>query len=141
VVEASLVLPVVLLFMLGIFEFGRWFMMVHTFNNAASTACSYAAKHTSSLTVGGPTYGSATSDVQAQATNCLAGHSLGGQTINVYRSDSTGNYLGTWNSAQPGQFICVEITGTFSFMIPTFLKLPYSSMSTSFKSVKRSEGN
>ena len=44
-VEAALVLPVVLLFLLGIMEYGRFLMFEHVFNNAVRAGAVYAAKH------------------------------------------------------------------------------------------------
>lgn len=140
VVEAAIVLPLVLLFILGVMEYGRYLMTMHIFQNAAREGAAYAAKHTSPIVIGGVVYGNATSDVTNVVASRLAGQQLVSQTVSVYRSDSVGNNLGTWTDAQAGQFVSVEISGTYQFAAPRLLKLP-SSMSTRFKAVKRSEGN
>jgi Flp pilus assembly protein TadG len=139
-VEAALVLPLVLLFILGVMEYGRYLMTMHIFQNAAREGAAYAAKHTSPIVIAGMVYGNSTEDVASVVSSRLAGQQLINQKVSVYRSDSVGNNLGTWTDARAGQFVSVEITGTYQFAAPTLLSLP-SSMSTTFKAVKRSEGN
>jgi Flp pilus assembly protein TadG len=136
--EAAIVLPLVILFFLGILEYGRYLMMLHLLNNAAGAE--YAAVHTTPVVLDGTTYGNATSDVTTKVTDNLGGQQLSGQAISVYLSDSVGNNQGTWTNAQAGQYICVQIAGTYRFAVPSLLGLP-ASMALSAKSVKRSEGN
>ena len=62
-VEAAIVLPIVLLFIMGLFEYGRYFLMVHVCDNAVSAGAAYACKHTSPIVISGTTYGNAASDV------------------------------------------------------------------------------
>jgi Flp pilus assembly protein TadG len=139
-VEAALVLPLVLLFLLGIMEYGRYLMTLHLFTNAVTSGASYAAKHTDSIYLNGSSYGNANSNVTTIVTNALCGQSLSGQAVNVYQSDALGNNLGTWTSAQAGQYICVQITGTYQFMVPKLLGLP-STTTPTFQCVRLSEGN
>ena len=145
-VEAALILPLVLLFLLGIMEFGRWLMTVNVYNNAVVAGASYAAKHgdpiyfaSSGTTV--TTYGSAVSNVQTVVTNDLAGLQLGSQAINVYLSDALGNNIGTWTGGPPGQYVGVQVTGVYTFIVPTVLRMSSGTMNVTFQSVKRSEGN
>ena len=145
-VEAALVLPVVLLFLLGIMEYGRWLMTVNVFNNAAVAGASYAAKHGDPIYFASSgtavtTYGSAVSDVQTVVTNDLAGLQLGSQAINVFLSDSLGNNIGAWTGAAPGQYVCVQITGVYRFIVPTLLRMSSGTMNFTFQSVRSSEGN
>ena len=139
-VEAALVLPVVLLFLLGIMEYGRFLMTFHVFTNAVTAGAAYAAKHTESIYLNGTSYGNANSNVTTIVTNALAGQQLSGQTISVYESDAVGNNVGAWTSAQAGQYVCVQITGTYQFMIPKLLGLPSTTTQT-FQCVRLSEGN
>jgi Flp pilus assembly protein TadG len=139
-VEAALVLPWVLLLLLGIMEYGRYLMTLHLFTNAVTLGASYAAKHTDSIYLNGSTYGNANSNVTTIVTNALAGQSLSGQSINVFESDALGNNVGTWTSAQAGQYVCVQITGTYQFMVPKLLSLP-STVTPTFQCVRLSEGN
>ncbi len=139
-VETALVLPIVLLFMFGIFEYGRYFMTMQLLNNAAREGARYAIAHLQPVTLGNTTYGNATSDVTNIVTGMTAGVTLNNQNINVYASDSQGNNLGGWNSAISGQMVTVEITGNFQFMTAAFLGLP-GSISVDIKSAMDAEGN
>src|SRR5438045_2129443 len=122
-VEMALVLPIVLLFMFGIFEYGRYFMTMQLFNNAAREGARYAIAHLQPVTIGSTTYGNATSDVTTVVTGMTAGVTLNSQSINVYASDAQGNNLGTWTSAIAGQSVTVESPGTFQFKGGPFLGL------------------
>lgn len=139
-VEAAVVQPLLLLFILGVMEYGRYLMTMHIFQNAAREGAAYAAKHTSPVVLGGVVYGNTTDDVASVITSRLAGQKLGSQSVNVYLSDSLGNNLGTWTNAQAGQFVSVEIKGTYKVAAPSILSLP-TTMNVTFKAVKRSEGN
>jgi Flp pilus assembly protein TadG len=123
-VETALVLPLVLLFILGLFEYGRYEMTVQLFNNAAREGVRYAITHLQPVTLGSTTYGNATSDVTNTVTNVLPNISLSGQTIQVYASDNIGTNLGTWTNAQLGQSVTVKITGNYQVAVMAFLNLP-----------------
>ena len=140
VVEAALVLPIVLMFIMGIFEYGRFVMMQQVLTNAAREGARYALIHSEPFTLKGQTYGNATSDVQAVVSKALAGQHLAGQTIEVYKSDINGNSTGPWTSAASGELVCVKISGTFHFLIPNLLSLPATRVITA-QSIMRSEGN
>jgi Flp pilus assembly protein TadG len=139
-VEAALVLPLVILFILGLMEYTRYLMTLHVCTNAVTAGATYAARHTDPIYFNGTTYGNANSDVTAIVTNALAGQQLAGQAISVYESDALGNNLGTWTSATAGQYVCVQLTGSYSFTVPQLFGLP-STLSQTFQSVKVSEGN
>jgi Flp pilus assembly protein TadG len=139
-VEAVFTLPLVLMFLLGILEYGRYVMTQQVLTNAAREGARYALAHTESVTLMGSTYGNQTSDVQAEVTRASAGVTLASQTIQVYASDAQGNNLGAWIDASSGEGICVRISGTYHFLIPALLKLPASRTVTS-QAIMRSEGN
>jgi Flp pilus assembly protein TadG len=139
-VQAALVLPLVLLFFIGVTEYGRYLMTVDIFNIAAKEGAEYAAKHTDPIVIGGTTYGNATSNVTTVITDLLGGLQLSGQNIQVYMSDSLGNNLGTWTSATAGQYVCVNITGTYNVTVNSMLFLP-TSLPLTFQSVVLCEGN
>lgn len=140
VMEAALVLPVVLMFLLGILEYGRYVMTLQVLTNAAREGAHYALAHTEPVTLQGTTYGNATADVQTVVNNACAGQKLTGQTVQVYESDALGNNLGVWTNASAGESICVRISGTYVFLIPRLLRLP-NSYAVSAQAVMRSEGN
>src|SRR5262245_9265167 len=139
-VETALVLPLVLLFMFGIFEYGRYFMTMQLLNNAAREGARYAIVHLQPVTLGSTTYGNATSDVANVVNSVTAGVTLNNQNINVYASDAQGNNLGSWTGAQAGQSVTVQITGNFQFMAAAFLGLP-SSIAVNVKSAMDAEAN
>ncbi len=139
-VETALVLPIVLLFMFGIFEYGRYFMTMQLLNNAAREGARYAVTHLQPVTIGNTTYGNATSDVTTIVTGMTTGVTLNNQTINVYASDAQGNNLGAWNNAIAGQSVTVQITGNFQFMTAAFLSLP-GTISVDVKSAMDAEAN
>ena len=123
-VETALVLPLVLLLILGLFEYGRYVMTVQLFNNATREGVRYAITHLQPVTLGGTTYGNAISDVTNKVTGVLPNISLSGQSIQVYASDDLGNNLGTWTNAQLGQSVTVKITGNYQVAVMAFLNLP-----------------
>src|SRR5256885_13823689 len=112
-VETALVLPIALLFILGIFEYGRYLMTMQLLNNAAREGVRYAVTHLQPVTIGATTYGSATSDVTNIITGVTPGITLASQNIQVYASDDAGNNTGAWNGAQAGQSVTVQITGNY----------------------------
>jgi Flp pilus assembly protein TadG len=147
-VEAALVLPMVILFIMGLFEYGRYFLMVHVYSNAVAIGASYACKHTSPIVISGTTYGDGTSDVTNIVNATVGSQQLTNTTITVYLSDALGNPLadsagnnpGLFTYTSAGQYVCVKLTGTYAFMPTTFLNLPSTSTQT-FMAVRRSEGN
>jgi Flp pilus assembly protein TadG len=147
-VEAALVLPSVILFVMGLFEYGRWFLMIHVSSNAVAAGAAYACKHTSQIVLGGTTSNNGTSDVTNIVNATTGSQQLTNPTISVYLSDADGNPLADSAGNNPGQFtyaaagdyVCVKMTGTYTFVPTAFLKLP-STYTPSFMAVRRSEGN
>jgi Flp pilus assembly protein TadG len=140
-VQTAVALPMMLLFLFGIFEFSRYVMMLQVLNNAAREGCRYAVMHTDPVVLNSVTYGNADTDVTNLATNCLGGLALTSQAISVYGSDAQGNSNGVaWQNTQSGQWITVKITGSFKSLLPTFLHMP-ASFSVTAESVMRSEAN
>jgi Flp pilus assembly protein TadG len=140
VVEAAMVMPVVFMFVFGVLEYGRYVMTLQVLTNACREGARYAMIHPQPVTVSGTTYGNATSDVQAIIDKALAGQRLNGQTVSIYAADSLGNNIGSWNSAQAGQSVCVQINGNYNAIIPTLLRMP-SSFAVTSKAVMRTESN
>ena len=107
IVESALVLPLVIMFLFGILEYGRYVMTLQIVTNAAREGARYAVEHTTAITISGTTYNNGTSDVTNVVNNAMAGQSLASQSVSVYMSDTLGNNLGTWTNAQAGNSICV----------------------------------
>jgi len=139
-VEAALVLPIVLLFLVGILEYSRYIMTLQVLTNAAREGAHYALSHSEPVTLQGVTYGNQTSDVLAIVNQRSGGTKLTSQTVTVFKSDSLGNNKGAWSDAAAGESICVRISGTYQFILPSLLKLP-ASQAVSIQSVMRSEGS
>jgi Flp pilus assembly protein TadG len=132
VVEMAFVLSIAMLFLLGILEYGRYLMVLHTANNAAREGARFAAAHTGD----GTTLSQVTAVVNAKMAGVDA--QIQGYNVNVFSADPTGIYdnsTGTaiypptirvlsgssWNSAAFGSPIVVEITGTYQPILPSFL--------------------
>ena len=105
-----------MLFMLGIFDYGRFVMTRTAMDNAAREAARYAVVNTQTLS---------TANIQTKATNCLGGIHLTNQSILVYEADlATGANTGAWTDASLTDGIAVEISGDFKPIVPTFSLLP-----------------
>ena len=132
VVEAAIVLPLCLVLLLSLFDFGRLIMMRQLLANAARAGARLAVTNTTTL---------ATSDIQNCVTSALAGQSLNNMSIQVYQADaSTGANLGTWSTAPLGSYIAVEIDGNFQPICPGISLLP-SSMPWTTKVMMLCEAN
>jgi Flp pilus assembly protein TadG len=140
IVESAFVLPIVLLLILGVMEYGRYLLCLQVVTNAAREGCRYAVTHTQPVTLAGSTTGNATSDVTNTVSRFLVGQQLASQAVQVYQSDTQGNNTGTWNGATPGQFVCVQIGGNFQITVPKLLSFP-SSVPVQVKTVMLCEGN
>ncbi len=132
IVEMAVVLNVCLIFVLGIFDFGRVTMMRQLVTNAAREGCRYAVVNTSTAT---------TSQVQTCVTNYLCGQQIQSLSISVYEADpTTGANLGPWTNAGLSNSIGVKVTGTVHTLTPTFSFLP-SSLPLSATCIMASEAN
>jgi Flp pilus assembly protein TadG len=136
----ALVLPIVLLLLCGVLEYGRYLMTLHVVQNAAREGCRYALAHTEPITIAGVTSGNSTGDVLSRINSYLAGVGLQSQSVQVYMSDNQGNNLGPWTDTQFGQYICVRITGNFRWVTPQLLLLP-SQTPVTVQALMRSEAN
>ena len=137
-----------ILVILGLFEYGRYYLMVHVCNNAVSAGAAYACKHTSPIVISGTTYGNGVSDVTNVVNANLGTRQLTNSSVSVYLSDALGNAVadsqgnnpGLFTNAGIGQYICVQLTGTYSFVPSKYLGLP-STKTMTFTTVRRSEAN
>lgn len=141
IVQAAIVLPVVLTFIFGIFEFSRYVMLLQLATNAVREGCRYAVTHTQAIVLSGVTYNNNTTDVTTKVTTMLGGQSLASQSVSVYTSDSSGTNLGsTWQNTQAGQYVTVKITGNFTSLLATFLHMP-ATLAISATSTMEAESN
>jgi Flp pilus assembly protein TadG len=136
-VETAFVLIACLLFMFGIYEYGRFLMTLNVMEQAARAGVRYAVVNQTTLT---------TADIQSTVDQSLGG--IGNQlqgyipsaNISVWHADSSGNNIGTdWNNAKFGEGVGITISGTYQ-PFPSFL-LTAPSFTISTTAVMNSEAN
>ncbi|MBV9125836.1 MAG: pilus assembly protein [Planctomycetes bacterium] len=134
-VETALAIPIALLLMFGIFEYGRYVMMRNVLANAAREGARLAVIHTHDL---------ATADIQNQVMNYLGGQQYQVQnlTIQVYPTDANGNAVagGDWTATPFGSCIGVQIDADYQPVLPSFLMMP-NMVHLETVAVMTSEGN
>ncbi len=119
-VETALVLIPLMMFLFGIFEYGRLLMDWNLLNNAVREGCRYALANNTDPSIN--------TEVQAVVNNYMAGRNanFSGFTVAV-----SGTHSGTStpvNNLQPGDPITVTVSGNYQFMNI----IPLVSMSSSF---------
>ena len=119
-VEAAFVISIMLLFLFGIFEYCRFVFLLQVCENAAREGARYAVARTGD----GVT---TTTTIQDYVTDRMAGRQsdLSGYAVTVQNVDpATGNAISgsNWNDAPFGGAIMVRVSGTYSPMMPSFLK-------------------
>lgn len=108
-VETALVVLPFLMFVFGIYEYGRFLMVMNVLNNAAREGCRYALVNNTSVTIN--------NEVTTQVTNRMAGlntNAFTGFTVSV---SGTHNGVSTpVNDLAAGDMITVTVSGTYQFM-------------------------
>jgi Flp pilus assembly protein TadG len=133
-VEAGIILPIFLMILLGIFEYSRFVMVRNLVDNAAREGARYAVVHT---------YDLSTSQIQSYTQGKLAGQDgqLSGLKIQVFKADpATGSSLDVWTNAAFGDWIMVQITGTYSPAVPRLLMMS-NSIAVKAQAMMRCEAN
>lgn len=115
VVETAFVLPIAMLMMMGIFEYGRFMMARHLVSNAAREGARLASSGIEDYT---------TAQIQSYVQKRLSATQLSNLSVSVYRTNGTGANLGSWTDAAFGQGIAVRVNANFRPIIPTFGILP-----------------
>jgi Flp pilus assembly protein TadG len=132
-VEMASVLSVLILFLFGVFEYGRYVMIENVLINAVRDGCRYALVHCQDVT--------AVADTQAVVRARMAGldSQLGGAAFNiqVFPTNSPAAALNTTNPDDP---ITVSATGTLRALFPALPFIP-SSFSMTSATVMVCEGN
>lgn len=139
-VETAVVISVALLFIFGIVEYARLVHFFHVADNAAREGARYAVVHTGDRTT--------TAQVQAVVTAAMSGQqgslNSGTFTINVYNADPTTGLAipsTAWTDAPFGGSVGVEVTGTYKFILPTFLRFSGPTIPIKVRSLMTSEAN
>jgi Flp pilus assembly protein TadG len=131
-VETTVVLLACLMFLLAIFEYGRFLMLRHLLDTAAREGARLAVVNTQSLT---------TADIQSKVNSYLSGQPVNLSSCQVYKADpTTGANVGLWTDAAFGDPIAVDIQGSYHPILPGlgFLKDP---VTMNAKVVMLSEAN
>jgi Flp pilus assembly protein TadG len=156
IVEATLVLGVFLLLLMGIFEYCRFLLVLHVTTNAARDGARYASVNTNKPTnFDTVDYTDASGNVYpsiAKYTTTRMGTvdaNVPGFAVSVFACDMTAlnqtppviqaKTGTTWNQVQFGQKIAVNVTGTYKPITPVFLMMP-SSIPINVTAVMNSEG-
>ena len=107
-VETALVMLPMVMFLCGVFEYGRLLMVWNIANNAAREGCRYALANNTTSTI--------VADTQTLVTTKMAGQTAAftGFTITV-----SGTHLGASTAVTnllPGDMVSVSVTGKYKFM-------------------------
>lgn len=112
-VETALVIVPMLMFMFGIFEYGRLLMDWNLLNNSAREGCRYALANNTNTSIN--------SNVNAIVVNYMAGRNTSFSNFTVTVSGMHNGVATPVNNLMPGDFITVTVSGNYQFMniIPT----------------------
>jgi Flp pilus assembly protein TadG len=134
--ETAIVLSVTLALLLGVFEYGRIFMIRQILDNAVREGARAAIVGTAS------TPPVTTDQLIGQVQGFLAGQSLENVNVQVYLADpATGENIGAWDSASYGAAIAVQIDADYEPILPTSLGILPSPLHLSAVSIMLSEAN
>ncbi len=136
VLETALVLNVLLLGLLGTFEYGRMIMIRQLMDNAAREGARLAVVGTAA------DHTVTTAQIQSTVTSFLAGQSISGLTVSVYQANPiTGANIGLWNQTPYGGAIAVKVQGSYRPVIPTTFGIVPNPMPLKVVSMMLSEAN
>lgn len=117
-VESAFVFSIFLMFLFGIWEYGRYLMVKQLTDHASREGVRYAVVHT---------HDQPTPNIVQRVRDNMYGldKNIQGMQITVYRADpATGNPDSTnsdWTSATFGEPIAVRITGSYQTILPDTL--------------------
>ena len=135
-VEFAFVMPAILALLVGIWELGRLIEIQQLMTNAAREGARLAVVSTNS------TSGVTTSQIQSTVTGFLAGQTVNNLAVQVYQADpTTGNNVGTWNSAPFGSNIAVQVDLDYVPIVPVNLGITPNTLHLTAKSMMRCEAN
>ncbi|WP_165232756.1 TadE/TadG family type IV pilus assembly protein [Aquisphaera insulae] len=134
--ETALILNVLLLGILGVFEYGRIVMLRQLLQNAAREGARLAVVGTAA----NPEV--TTAQIQTYVSKYLAGQSISGMTVSVYQANpTTGANIGSWDQTPYGGAIAVKIQATYKPMIPSTFRIIPNPLPMTIVSMMLSEAN
>jgi Flp pilus assembly protein TadG len=134
--ETAVTLPILLMLLLGVLDYGLMTMTRHLMDNAAREGARLAVVSTSAT---GTSTTLTTAQIQTYVTGYLAGLSASNLSVQVFQADPvTGANIGSWSTAGLGANIAVQIDMDILPVCP--LIIPRTVHLTT-KSMMRSEAN
>jgi len=136
IVEAAMVLPILMLLMFGIFEYGRFMLIRNVIDHAAREG----ARHAVVRVAGNQTQ---TEEIIDFVEQKLVGMEiqLEDLTIEVYKADpGNGSNIGAWQDAAFGETIAVRISGNYRPITAAILLMP-TTIPTETRCIMKSEAN
>ena len=155
-VETAVVISIALLFLFGILEYARLIYFFQVTDNAVREGCRYAVAHAGDGTIAGTATDTPVFDASgrflspntsvAAVVNYTMGTAKGnltGYAVSVYYADPiTGLPTGgKWSDAPFGAAIGVQVSGTYTFILPSFLRFSGPTMPIAVKASMSSEDN
>lgn len=124
-VETALVVLPLLMFLFGIFEYGRLLMDWNLLNNAAREGCRYALANNTNPSVN--------ANVNGIVLNYMAGRNASFSNFTVTVSGTHNGVVTPVNNLAPGDMITVTVSGNYQFMniIPSVTMTSSSPMTSS----------
>lgn len=119
-VETAVVMLWAVMFITGVFEYGRLLMDWNVLNNAAREGCRYALANNTSTTI--------SSDVTTLVTSYMGGENASFTGFSVTVSGTHGGVSTAVNNLAAGDMITVAVSGTYKFMNV----VPWVTMPTSY---------
>jgi Flp pilus assembly protein TadG len=136
IVEAAAVIVIFFSFLFSIVEYGRYVALRQVAENAARNGARWAVCNINYNSDNGLAAGDKTKPIQvvrdamgngqagSGTSNNMVEKQLQSPVIDVYKiNPSTGANLGAWDTANSGEYLAVEITGQFKFVVPNFLQM------------------
>ncbi|AGA31524.1 TadE/TadG family type IV pilus assembly protein [Singulisphaera acidiphila] len=139
-VEAAIIIPLFLMILLGIFEYSRFILVRNLADHAAREGVRQAIVHT---------YDKTTADIQTLVRSKLAGQdgqlSDGNPSIQVLKANPTNDvrtavWTTDWNNARFGDWVMVQIKGTYRPVVPSIL-LMNNTIQVEAQAMMRCEAN
>jgi Flp pilus assembly protein TadG len=122
-IETALVIIPMVMFLFGVFEFGRLLMDWNLLNNAAREGCRYALVNNTATTI--------SSDVQGVVTTRMAGATVSFNAFTVAVSGTQKGVATPVKDLVPGDLITVSVSGQYKFMnIIPFIPMPSLTMNS-----------
>jgi Flp pilus assembly protein TadG len=144
----AMVLPVLILFVFGIYEYGRFVFTYTTATNAVRDGCRFAIVNTQTLATA--------ADVQTVVNNKMAGllNTINGYNVTVFYADPSTSGLAAsppvlqdnplapapngWKTAPFPDKIAVQMTGTYNPVVANIFRAPVA-INLNINSVMTSE--